>query len=357
MKTVTGRLGFLAKLGLVAGMLFSGQQALAQTAAGTPVNNTASVSFSVGGIAQTPVDSNEASFVVDRRVDFVLNQVGTALTPVTPGVDGVFIEFVLQNDSNSALDFDLAQLALASGDPVRATTATGAVMDNVTIEVAEFPASAGDPAPVLGAGRTDVTALAPGDTIRIRVYADTPLTLVNNDIAGIQLNATAALAGAPLTETAGADRLDEIDNVFVNGADVSGNATESQTDGFSVTAADISAAKSSATVADPINGATDPKPIPGAFVEYSITVTNNGAETATGVSIADTLDLTLVALRDGAYNGSASNVSLGGSVFCNADSDATDGCTYDAGTGAIAIATPDIAAGGNVTVTFQVVVQ
>ncbi len=355
MKTVVKRLGFFAKLGVVAGLLATGQQAVAQTAAGEVVNNTATVNFFVNGVEQTDVLSNEVTFVVDRRVDFSLVEADGALTPVTPGQNGQFIEFRLQNDSNSALDFDLAQVALANGDPVPTGTATGALMDNVTIEVAEFPASGGDPDPVLGAGRTAVTGLAPGDSIRIRVYADTPLTLANLDIAGIQLSATAALGGAPLTETAGADRTDEIDNVFVNGA-TAGSAVETDNDGFSVTAAELAATKASVTVEDPISGTTDPKPIPGAFVEYSITVANTGTETATNVVIDDTIERAFVDLRDGTYNGGASNVTVGGN-FCNADGDNTDGCTYDDGTGALSIALPDIAGGANVVVTFQVVVQ
>ena len=131
---------------------------------------------------------------------------------------------------------------------------------------------------------------------------------------------------------------------------------ETDNDGFSVTAAELTATKASATVEDPISGTTDPKPIPGAFVEYSITVANTGTETATNVVIDDTIERAFVDLRDGSYNGGASNVTVGGG-FCNADPDNTDGCTYDDATGALSIALPDIAGGANVVVTFQVVVQ
>ena len=38
------------------------------TTAGTSISNTASVNYSVGGVAQTPINSTTASFVVDRRI-------------------------------------------------------------------------------------------------------------------------------------------------------------------------------------------------------------------------------------------------------------------------------------------------
>ena len=60
-----------------------------------------------------------------------------------------------------------------------------------------------------------------------------------------------------------------------------------------------------------------------------------------------------VTLENGAYNGGASNVSYTGG-FCNADGDNTDGCTFNAGTGALSIAVPDVPQGTTMTVQFQV---
>ncbi len=44
--------------------LLFGPLAMAQTTAGTSVTNQASVDYEVGGVAQTPVDSNISDFVV-----------------------------------------------------------------------------------------------------------------------------------------------------------------------------------------------------------------------------------------------------------------------------------------------------
>jgi len=51
----------------------------------------------------------------------------------------------------------------------------------------------------------------------------------------------------------------------------------------------LTIAKTSSVVRDPVNGATDPKAIPGATMRYCIVVTNDGSGTATGINIADAL--------------------------------------------------------------------
>ena len=53
--------------------------------------------------------------------------------------------------------------------------------------------------------------------------------------------------------------------------------------------ANLTIAKTSSIVSDPVNGTTNPKAIPGARMRYCILVTNNGSGTATGIAIADPL--------------------------------------------------------------------
>ena len=47
--------------------------------------------------------------------------------------------------------------------------------------------------------------------------------------------------------------------------------------------------KTSTVVSDPFNGGTDPKRIPGAVIEYCITVENTGDAPATSVVLTDVL--------------------------------------------------------------------
>jgi uncharacterized repeat protein (TIGR01451 family) len=53
--------------------------------------------------------------------------------------------------------------------------------------------------------------------------------------------------------------------------------------------ANLTIAKTSSVVSDPVNGTTNPKAIPGAAMRYCILVTNNGSGTATAIAIADAL--------------------------------------------------------------------
>jgi uncharacterized repeat protein (TIGR01451 family) len=53
--------------------------------------------------------------------------------------------------------------------------------------------------------------------------------------------------------------------------------------------ANLLIAKTSSIVSDPVNGATNPKAIPGATMRYCLLVTNNGSATATSVFVSDPL--------------------------------------------------------------------
>jgi len=62
---------------------------------------------------------------------------------------------------------------------------------------------------------------------------------------------------------------------------------------FAVAGANLTIAKTSSLVSDPVNGATNPKAIPGAVMRYCLLVSNAGPATATAVSVADNLPATL----------------------------------------------------------------
>ena len=188
MKLKLGKISLLFRLGAMALVLLFGQQAMAiGTAAGTSIDNTVSVDFDVNGIDQTDLTST-VSFVVDRRVDFILVAQGGALVNVTPGESDSFFDFLLTNDSNSPLDFSIALTQLAGG-LVRGST------DDADMALVDYAVSADsvaglDPDPVRGAAQF-VDQLAADDSIRIRVFGDAALTMLDAEVAGVQLDATA----------------------------------------------------------------------------------------------------------------------------------------------------------------------
>jgi uncharacterized repeat protein (TIGR01451 family) len=84
-----------------------------------------------------------------------------------------------------------------------------------------------------------------------------------------------------------------MDTVLADGAgddDAANDGAHSATDTYVVSAANLTVTKSSRPISDPVNGTTNPKMIPGATVEYCISVVNaTGSATATGINLVDVL--------------------------------------------------------------------
>lgn len=357
MKVVRSRTNLMVRLGIPIVALLLSQQAMAiGTPAGEVVENTASVAYNVGTVIQAPVDSNTVSFVVDRRVTFTLAPIGTALVPVTPGENDAFVDFLLTNTSNSALDFNMA-LVQAGVTTVRGQTDT-ADMDNAEFAVSAQTVTGGDSDPVQG-GPQFVDELPADEAIRIRVWGDAALTLLNNAIAGLDLTATAAEPGVALTEGAalvdGTDDDALVDNVF---ADAGNDGFETATDGFIVAAADLTVAKSFSVIDGDLGSGL---PIPGARVEYVILISNDAAgSTAENVVITDIIDDDLVLLLTGTGSDYADiqfddGVAPAGDCTADAGDADTDGCSFDGTTVVVGNANRIISvpAGGSYEVRFQ----
>jgi len=62
---------------------------------------------------------------------------------------------------------------------------------------------------------------------------------------------------------------------------------------FNIAGANLTIAKSSSVVTDPVNGGTNPKAIPGALIRYCLLVTNVGPATASLIGVSDTLPANL----------------------------------------------------------------
>ena len=344
MKTVKSKFGLLFRLGITATALLLGQQALALgTDAGTQVSNQATVSYSVGGAAQTPIESdpsgnsipgagNPTMFLVDRRVSFTLVPTDAVHTPVTPGGVDFFAAYTLTNTGNAIMDFRLTLAQLSSGDgAVNGLVDTDVDMSNVRIRVANGDGAAG--VPDLATDLVFVDELAEDATVVIYVFADAALALVNGDIANVELTATSAddanAAATPLSldpdlaESPGPDDSTIIESVF---ADAGNDGFEASRDGFQVVSALLTITKTAAVISDPFGSL---KAVPGAIIEYSITIANTGLVDATNVSIADTIDAD-VTFVDEAY-GAGQDVlfSTGGSCNADAGDGDADGCSLD----------------------------
>jgi len=326
----------------------------AGTTAGTSIQNTVSLDYKVGGVDQTQITTSD-SFTVDRKVNLTVAEVGTTTTSVSPGQTAAVTTFTLSNASNAPLDLALAVTQLSGGTAAHGGTDNFNVTGPKTYVDTNLNGSydAGTDVEI-----TYLDQMAADDVKTVFVVANIPLGRATGDVAGVRLTATASEAtaagsqGATVTQTSGANT-SGMDTVF---ADTSANGNTARDgihfaeDDYTVLAAAITATKTSRVISDPLNGSTNPKMIPGAVVEYCISVANAaGSATATGISINDPVPAATT--YDAAF-GIKLNGTVTGST-CNADG--TSGGSYAAGT--VSGTLSDIAAGVTRTLVFRVSVN
>ncbi|MDF2447001.1 MAG: conserved repeat domain [Moraxellaceae bacterium] len=309
----------------------------AGTTAGQVISNTATVEYEVGGVDQTPVDSNTTTFVVDRKIDFTVAEVGGAATQVVPSATGRVTTFTVTNVSNAVLDFRLDAANVAAGDDFQAT---------ITGVFVESGANAGYQA--LEDTATYIDELAVSGSRTVYVVATIPGTVVNGDLADVTLSAIAAqsvngttgayvatvgsLAADAVANPGDADDADVVDTVFAEpDGDVDGlyDGIHSDTDTYSVVTASLSVTKGSTVVTDPFNcttpgdplscGTNLPKAVPGAVVEYCLDVENLGASAADSIVLTDAIpaNTTYVA-------GSIKTASTGTGAACDVGTGTTE---------------------------------
>lgn len=346
MSSVINRAGLFVRLGLTAAALLLGQQAVAAgTLAGTVISNQASVDYDVNGADQTDILSTAAgsapgtgdptTFVVDNKVDFSLVTADTALQTTGLGQLNVPTRFTLTNEGNSVQDFrlDPDNLAAGTADPF-----AGPNPDNTDMAALVAYVDDGDGLwnPALDTA-TYVDELAPDLSVTIWVASTGPATGATGDVAVVDLDATvregglAGTEGGPVTQDDGdADDPNLVQVVFADGVGSGpglGDGVETDQSGYQVSTAALAITKSVSVFSDPFNGTTNPKAIPGAILEYSITVVNSGTQDADDIVISDVIDAlsTFVADAYGAGQDVRYDIDGGPFSYCNAsDGDATD---------------------------------
>lgn len=300
------------------------------TTAGSTITNTVSVNYQVGGVSQTATGASN-SFTVDRKVNMTVAEVGSTTTTVSPGQLAAVTSFTVTNNSNAPLDLGLAVTQQSGGAGAHSNT------DSFDVTNVKIYLDNGDNT-FDAATDTLVTYLdevAADAQKTVFVVGDIPLNPTTGSVAAVTLTATAHEAGtassegAVVTQTAGANTAG-MDTVFADAAgatDAQYDGSHSAKDDYTVLAAALSVTKTSKLVSDPINGATNPKAIPGATIEYCIIVSNAaGSATASSVAISDPLPTTVT------YS-SAYGTFLNGTVTagnCNADGSA--GGSFASGT-------------------------
>src|SRR3569833_1714251 len=282
---------------LWAGLAIAGisQSALAAgTLQGTTISNSASVDYKVNTISQTTVTRSAVTFKVDRKVIFAVATADVVAVFVLLGSSGNELRYTVTNTSNDTLDFDLAAVALSG------TAAKFTGTDNIDASAAPsvFVDANGNDSYDSGTDTgTSINNLAPGSAISVFVVASFATGLSNGDIASNHLKATAkASGGSALSDDSGSvDVAGTVQNVFADASgtapgDAANDKVHSDFADYKVATATLTVSESSTVDSDPISGASNPKAIPGAIIEYTISESSGaGTATATNVVVSDSL--------------------------------------------------------------------
>ena len=348
------------KLSFSLAVLLASQTSFAGgTEAGTLVENKATLSYSVGGAVQSPIESDVSDFLVDNKVD--LNVTGDSAANIIVGpsssraTTGNKLSYTLTNEGNLEQDFKIAVSHLSTdqfdaGTAPVTTTPQAAEVCQYTITPTTTPASAATGPHNLADAPT--VTLGIDETALIEVICSMPNRpdVSDGDLSTIDVLATAVDAfGSAMAETTTADNEDTVDVVLAddNAATTTDtaarNAMHSDTQTFEIDAPMLSVVKTSAVLSDPLNLTTNPKRIPGAIVEYTITIQNTSDSEATGVTATDLLSAEV----DGEVKFVAGSIAnTGGGTGSYASNTVTvSGITVPGGTDAVP---------GEVTVTFNV---
>lgn len=290
------RAGLLLVAGLSALVLSTGAFA-AGTTAGTDIVNKATLSYSVGTVAQPNIASSptgstngtgaDTTFKVDNKIVHTVTTNQASAVSSIPGQTGVVTSFTVTNTGNATQDYALAFANLGSASYSLFSTT---LADDFDVTLASCTMQ------VNGVTQGYIGSLVPDASATVTVACPIPAAQVNGDVAVVSLTAQAATAGSNgatlATQSNGADNPAAIDIVFADAAGSDDSARDgkaSARSAYRVLTAALTVTKAVAAVCDPLNGATNPKNVPGAFVQYTITIANNGSASAMLTQVSDVL--------------------------------------------------------------------
>ena len=273
-------------------MLSTAPAAFAQSAtvAGTDVTNSISLSYRSAGDTVTNDSAASVTFTVDRKVDYLVERTGAGVVEVDLGEgngEGA-MAFRLNNHSNDAIDY-----VLSVGAP-----------DGI-----DFSVEIGGEAHSLG----DVFSVPQEDDVEIRIIANFPPGTGNE---GYTFSITAAVHDLEPSDDAHILDMASLSTVFLF------DDEDTTDDGrFDVIEPSVSASKDVIVISqdpdfacadlDAVGPGDAQAAIPGACIEYTITVRNNGRAAARNVQVNDSLP---AAISLAAAHSDSFDVSTSGNV-------------------------------------------
>jgi len=311
------------------------------TPSGTSISNTATVTYAVNTVNQTPVSAS-TSFLVDTVIN--LNVTGAVTYNVTPGALAQVATYTVTNTSNITSDFTLGvtnQTAAANDFDMNTLVIHVDNGDNVYNAVDDTA--------------TSITGLGSGLSRTVFVTGDVPGAATNNQDAPVRLTATAIDPGTSVAwvNDASADNPAVVQIVVAS-------AAKFVDDTFHIQTATLGVTKSSAVITDNlVPPSPNPKAIPGATVEYTISIANTGSQAATLQTLSDALPAATTFRADDYPGAMDVSIQIGANpvAYCTSDADA-DGCVLTGTTLTVgAPAITSVAAGSTVVVKFRVTIN
>lgn len=341
MKSIMGACAMMASA-----VAFSGVANAQATAAGTDVQNTFTLDYSVNSVAQDTITNDttqagnagfevqgtETVFTVDRKVDVDVLATNSPVNSTPNQTEFASFEVTNEGNDNQSYTFSIEDVA---GDDFDGTYTVTYYVDSNSNGFADEIAGGGTTVtqvtPGGAAGGNQTVDIAPDETILVHVTQSVPSGQSDGDVDDLVLVAetrqpsawiveSGASAGATLARDTNGNDVDgngvdtgAVENVFTDeegpstveaGAGSPGFGTDpdaihSAAAQFLIASPDLSADKTVEVVwttpPAAANCATDTVvsgsySVAGACVEYVITVVNNGATaTATNISLQDVL--------------------------------------------------------------------
>lgn len=306
----------------------------AGTIAGTDIDNTAAVSYEVGGTAQTTT-SNTVTLTVVEVLDVDVTLLSGPVS-VPSGTNAHELLFVVTNTGNGTEEFALAINNAVGGDDFDPDASTPAAIYFDTDGSGDF--SAGDTAYVPG---DNDPVLAPDASVDVLLVNDIPADLTDGAIGLSELSAVASTGSGDPGDLFPGDGDGGIDAVVgTSGAD---DAISGQ---YVISDIELAMVKS-ATVLDPFGGSS---PMPGATITYRIVITPTGSETAVNTVFSDAIPANTT------Y--SSESISLNGVALTDDDADADAGAYTANPAPEVAVDLGDLTeASGAQTIEFKVTID
>lgn len=287
-------------LSAAAALALSTTLASAQAAPGTVVSNTIDLSYTSGGTTITRDDAATANFTVDRKIDLNVDGLNAGgIVYAEQAANDPVLSFLVENLGNDTQGFDIN--VASTGSLGLTYDPTGAGAEGTYWVVISSNATPGDPSEVIYNANGTINAgdLPAGGEYYVHVYANIATTATSGQSRSFDVTATALDAGTnTVTAEDRGNGINAVDTVF---ADPNEDGFESAAESLQIEAPDLSASKTVAVISENLDGSFNcvtgspvagaEAPIPGACLEYTISVTNASGATlaASNLQITDAL--------------------------------------------------------------------